>query len=406
MSTNSKSANNRYLKLHHDTWVYCRRVPKDLKHLYPNKTNITISLKTSSVKAARIKRDKLNGELAAQLQGAYSPDRMQFKQYLEQVKPYVGALQANDSAIDFDDVLPRNDIAKAAFRQEVYGDNQHAYSYTLLEGLNSLLGRSSNATPDTVSKLRNATERFLLFLKARDIPLREIHKKQVVEYVDYLGQEYAHGTITAHLSRLKSVWVHAYKLGEIDQKISPFCDHDLSKYRGEGTQQKQLFSKHQLQQILRECPENIKNVVRLGLFTGARLNEICNAHEELIDGVRCMVIKKSKTASGVRVVPLPPQVDDITLPLCIETKTTGRAFSRFKVERITDDKTRSFHSLRVHYTTAAQRAKVEEFETATLVGHKAGQTMSYGYYAKSDVKKLLESATVIANQVEREWLVD
>ncbi|MGU3843679.1 DUF6538 domain-containing protein, partial [Vibrio diabolicus] len=128
MTTNSKSVNNRYLKLHHDNWVYCRRIPKSLQHLYPNKTNLTISLKTSSIKIARMKRDRINGELATQMQGSYSSERMEFKQYVEQLKPYVGALQQADSAIDYDDVLPRNEIAKAAYRQELYGDNQHAYT--------------------------------------------------------------------------------------------------------------------------------------------------------------------------------------------------------------------------------------------------------------------------------------
>lgn len=405
MTTNSKSVNNRYLKQHHDTWVYCRRIPKSLQHLYPNKTNLTISLKTSSIKIARMKRDRINGELATQMQGSYSSERMEFKQYVEQLKPYVGALQQADSAIDYDDVLPRNEIAKAAYRQELYGDNQHAYTYTLRESLNSLLGRSESLSTETTSKLKNSVERFLLFLNAPDIPLREIHKKQVVSYVELLGSEYAHGTITAHLSRLKSVWVHAYKLGEIESKVSPFCDHDLSKYRGEGTKQKQLFSSSQLKQILQDSPEPVKDLVRLGIFTGARLSELCNAHEEIIEGVRCMVIKKGKTAAASRRVPLPSRLQDITLPLGLDTKAAGRIFSRFKIASITTDSSRSFHSLRVHYATAAQRASVPEFDVAKLIGHKTGQTMSYNYYAKEDIKRLAQTVEIVAQQVDKEWLI-
>lgn len=405
MATNNKSPNNRYLKLHHDTWVYCRRVPKALQHLYPNKTNITVSLKTSSVKAARIKRDRINGELAAQMQGAYSAERMQFKQYVEQVKPYAATLRQSDSAIDFDDVLPRNDIAKAAYRQEVYGESQHAYTYTLKEALNSLLGRSDKFTSDTISKLRNSVDRFLMFLKVPDTPLREIRKKQVVDYVEHLGFEYAHGTISAHLSRLKSIWVHAYKLGEIESKVSPFCDHDLSKYRGEGSKKKQLFSSSQLKQILKDAPEPVKDLVRLGLYTGARLGDLCSAHEETLEGVRCMVIKRGKTAAASRIVPIPSNLQDIKLPLGLETKAAGRIFSRFKVASITTDSSRSFHSLRAHFITAAQRACVSEFDVAKVVGHKSGQTMSYGYYAREDIKSVVQTMDKIALQIEKEWLI-
>jgi len=396
--------NNKHLKLHHDTWVYCRRVPKGLQHLYPSKTHITQSLGTSSVKLARIKRDRINGELAAQAQGAYSEDRIQFKAYSEQVKPYAEALKNPSFPLDMDDFLPRNDIAKAAYRQEVYGEMQHAYTYTLKEALNSLLGRSNTSSPETLSKLQSSINRFLLYLKTPDIPLREIHKKQVVEYIEHLGHEYAHGTISGHLSRLRSVWGHAYKLGEIETKTSPFCDHDLSQYRGEGSKQKQLFSSNQLKVILKDSPVLVKSLAKLALFTGARISELCRAHEETIEGVRCMIITKGKTAAAKRLVPLPPQVQDIRLPLGLEAKTAGRIFSHFKVDKITKDSSRSFHSLRAHYSTAAQRAGIKEFDAAKLIGHQSGQTMSYGYYAREDVNKLAEAAAQIANQVEKEWL--
>ncbi|EPN4956221.1 MULTISPECIES: DUF6538 domain-containing protein [Vibrio diabolicus subgroup] len=405
MTTKSKTVNNRYLKLHHDTWVYCRRIPKALQHLYPNKTNLTISLKTSSVKIARMERDRINGQLATQVQGSYSSERVEFKQYVEQLKPYVGALQQADSAIDYGDVLPRNEIAKAAYRQELYGEHQHAFTYTLKEGLNSRLGRDKKLSSETVGKLTNSVEKFLLFLKVPDVPLREIHKKQVVEYVEHLGLQYAHGTISAHLSRLKSVWVHAYKLGEVDTQTSPFCYHDLSKYLGDESTKKQLFSSCQLKQILQDSPDAVKDLVRLGLFTGARIGDLCKAHEETIEGVRCMVIGKGKTLAASRIVPLPNRLHDITLPLGLEVKAAGRIFSRFKVASITNDRSRSFHSLRVHFISAAQRAHASEFNVAKAVGHKSGHTMSYGYYARENLPSIAKTMDIVAEQIDKEWLV-
>ncbi|MGU3842764.1 integrase, partial [Vibrio diabolicus] len=131
----------------------------------------------------------------------------------------------------------------------------------------------------------------------------------------------------------------------------------------------------------------------------------CNAHEEIIEGVRCMVIKKGKTAAASRRVPLPSRLQDITLPLGLDTKAAGRIFSRFKIASITTDSSRSFHSLRVHYATAAQRASVPEFDVAKLIGHKTGQTMSYNYYAKEDIKRLAQTVEIVAQQVDKEWLI-
>ncbi|WVE30772.1 integrase, partial [Vibrio natriegens] len=146
-------------------------------------------------------------------------------------------------------------------------------------------------------------------------------------------------------------------------------------------------------------------LVRLGLFTGARIGDLCKAHEETIEGVRCMVIKKGKTPAASRIVPLPSRLKDITLPLGLEAKAAGRIFSRFKVASITNDRSRSFHSLRVHFISAAQRAHASEFDVAKAVGHKSGHTMSYGYYARENLPSIAKTMDIVAEQIDKEWLV-
>jgi integrase/recombinase XerC len=399
------SINNQYLKKHHDTWVYNRRVPKELQNSYQGKSHITKSLGTCSIRQARLHRDKINGEIASLLQRTYSSERIEFKLYLKELRPYAGALKDKECLLDYDDILPRNPIAKAAYRQEVYGDVDHQFTITIKESLNSLLSHKANMSHDTSSKIKNSLNRFLIYLSIDDLPLKDLNKRQVVEYIQHLDCEFAHGTIVAHLSRLRSIWTHAYQMGEIMIKTSPFCDHDLSQYRGQGSKPKQLFSKTQLHQIINECPDSVKDLVRLGLFTGARLSELCTADVEIIEDIKCLVIRKGKTESAVRIIPVPPQVDDIQLPLNLDTKAAGRVFSRFKVSEITDDSTRSFHSLRNHFITASERASLKEFDVAHVVGHKTGTTMSFGHYARHDVKRLAETVNKTADQIEIEWLL-
>jgi integrase/recombinase XerC len=403
-STSSISNKNKYLKLHHDTWIFSRRVPKVLKHFYPNKTHITKSLETSSVTAARLHRDRINGQLAAKALGSFSSDRMQFKNYLERVALYTGALKDDICSLDYDDVLPRNPIAKAAYRQEIHGDTAHLFGVTLKETLGNLLNHKTNMSGDNISKLKNSMNRFLIYLSMDDIALNVIHKKQVVEYIQYLANEYSHGTITAHLSRLKSIWIHAYHMGDIKDKTSPFCDHQLSQYKGTPSKPKQLFNKTELHKVLNDCPSGLKDLVRLGLYSGARISELCAADVEDVDGVKCLVIRKGKTASAARFIPVAPQVADIALPLSLDSKAAGRLFSRFKMADVTTDSTRSFHSLRAHFITASQRANLPEFDVANVVGHQTGATMSFGHYARPDIKRLYEAVRVTADQIDSEWL--
>jgi integrase len=252
--------------------------------------------------------------------------------------------------------------------------------------------------------MQSGLSRFLIYLCVDDIPLKAITKRQVVEYIQHLGSEFAHGTIVAHLSRLKSIWTHAYQMGEIKEKISPFCDHDLSQYRGDASKPKQLFSKEQLHKVLNECPDSLRDLVKLGLYTGARLSELCTADVEMIEGIKCLVIRRGKTESAARIIPIAAQVEHIKLPLNLDTKAAGRAFSKFKVSEVTGDSTRSFHSLRNHFITASQRASLKEFDVAHVVGHKTGSTMSFGHYARHDVKRLAEAVKGTANQIEIEWL--
>ncbi len=116
------------------------------------------------------------------------------------------------------------------------------------------------------------------------------------------------------------------------------------------------------------------------------------------------MVQKGKTDSAARYIPLAEQVADLPLPLKIDHKAAGRTFSRFKVSQITDDSTRSFHSLRNHFITAGQRAEgLSEFDVAYVAGHKTGATMSFGHYARHDVKRLKQTVDTIAAQIEWEW---
>ena len=45
-----------------------------------------------------------------------------------------------------------------------------------------------------------------------------------------------------------------------------------------------------------------------------------------------------------------------------------------------------------------------KFDVAYVAGHKTGATMSFGHYARHDVKRLKQTVDTIAAQIEWEWL--
>ena len=148
------------------------------------------------------------------MQSALSPERETFKKHLQVAEEYAEGIKDVNSGLFYDDFFPRTPIAHAAYRQVAYGETNHPYTYTIKEALSSLLARKTSLSDDTKQKINSSLKRFLTFMGVNDIGLQDIDKKSVVAYVEHLGDEYAHGTIAAHLSRLKSIWTHAFQLGE------------------------------------------------------------------------------------------------------------------------------------------------------------------------------------------------
>ncbi len=76
----------------------------------------------------------------------------------------------------------------------------------------------------------------------------------------------------------------------------------------------------------------------------------------------------------------------------LEGKAMSRWFSRIKTANISTDTTKSFHSFRKMFSTAMQRSGVDELEASAILGHKRGNTMTYGYYSEGYTLPQLKEA--------------
>jgi len=161
-----------------------------------------------------------------------------------------------------------------------------------------------------------------------------------------------------------------------------------------------------------------KWVVLIGMYSGMRLNEICQLYLDdvaEVDGVLCFKVtderedQKLKNAPSKRLVPVHSKIAE-GLKVYVKTlKVKGkvRLFPEFKLDQngygsktskwfnrtfknklgITD-KGKVFHSFRHTFITALKRQAIEETLVKALVGHTE-DSMTYGHYGRGHEIKAL-----------------
>ena len=425
----------KYLKKrkNRDVWLFSKRIPKQIQHLYEGKEVYTKSLKTSCIKTARLRRNAILAEMSLKEEQAIDGGRATFVSFYKTLKeakeihgydPY-----GSHHNIDVEDVTNTNlypEIQQEAFRAVYLGETPIKYTCTLRESMSEWLELNRNKNKDTISKVKSTTERFLKHCGVFDLPLLSIERSSVVNFIHELSGECSVSTIRAHLSRLKTVYKHAWDMGHIKNKDNPFADHSLAHLEARKEKKpKQLFSREQIHLLVKWADEqtakgsNMGLLFRLGLFTGSRIGELCRIKVKDVytdSGITAIKIRVGKTSSAQRTVPLTDslasEVKQLTDGKDPESKLLGlngdkasRDFSRFKVANVSKDSSQCFHSLRVHLSTAMLRAGIQEHRSAFIVGHEGGKTMTYGYYAKGDELKTLKEYVDRAEAIiQRDWL--
>jgi integrase len=426
-------SDTKYLKKrkNRDVWLFSMRIPYAIQHLYEGKAVFTKSLQTACVKTARLRRDQLLAQISHQKEQAIDGGRSTFISFyntLTEAKsiyggsdPYSVYNQLDTSILVGTEKHP--DIQRDAQAAVSTGVIPVEYSYTLREAMNDWLTRNQHKNKDTLSKIKSTSERFLRHCNKHDMPLMLIDRGSVVSFIEELINDYSPSTVSGYLSRLKTVYKHAWSMAKINKKDNPFESHTLAHYeKVKESRQRQLFSRAQVQQIVQWAEsegESINLLVQLGLFTGCRIGEICNVtpNDVHIEGeLMALYIRQGKSQAAKRTVPLPKVLHELVRNRLLKTnpdesligmvgKKASRIFSEFKTNNITKDSSLVFHSFRVHMSTAYKRAKVAEPDAAFNIGHKGGKTLTYGYYAKADelqeAAKAVEQAAII---IQRDWL--
>jgi integrase len=255
-----------------------------------------------------------------------------------------------------------------------------------------------NVATKTIDQQQSKLEKLSAYLAKEGKPL---DFDTVSAWLDSL--KLASKTLTQYLLAGNVFWKWAMKHDtrwreDFKDKANPFENHELPQTRGKERvdSQRKDFQPKEIAVLhaaaLAADHTTLANLILLGAYTGARIEELCQLRVEHVikpDGIESFDIVDSKTAAGIRVVPVHPALTRIVERLKNDSKdgylipsdsknkygirsdALSKAFGRLKDAHGYGPQ-HVFHSIRKTVITQLHRAGVQGILIAELVGHETG----------------------------------
>jgi len=271
--------------------------------------------------------------------------------------------------------------------------------------------------PKTIDQQESKLDKLSAFLKEKE---RSLDFDAVSAWLDSL--KLASKTLTQYLLAGNVFWKWAMKHDvrwreDFKDRANPFENHDLPQVRGKAktdTQRKD-FNLEDISKLhaaaLTEGHAILADLILLGTYTGARIEELCQLKAEHViepDGIKSFDIVDSKTAAGIRVVPIHPALSALVDRMVEQSKggylvpsdsknkygirsdALSKAFGRLKKAQGFGPQ-QVFHSIRKTVVTQLDRASVRWTLIAELVGHETGTTTMDVYSQGATAAQKLEA---------------
>ncbi|MBA1220002.1 tyrosine-type recombinase/integrase [Pseudomonas fulva] len=229
-------------------------------------------------------------------------------------------------------------------------------------------------------------------------------------------------TKTQYLCSFNAFYKFMFNDANFRQKflINPFMNHAINKVRRGARKEevRKAFTKDQVKSLydnaVSQGKSKLADLIQLGAYTGARIEEICQIKLEdlvTVDGVYCFDIKQSKTNAGERLVPIHSKI----LPMVerlkkdskdgyllktnrggkygVKSKEMSSDFSAFKIA-LGYSKELVFHSFRHTMVTELERADIKNILVMSIVGHEVGGSLSMTFdrYSEGPTPKAKKEA--------------
>lgn len=228
---------------------------------------------------------------------------------------------------------------------------------------------------DDFQKLKpNTQENYeLAFARMREIHGVSLNNLTLSKMQDVVGQMTASGGKFAKIV-LKNVLQYAIRHEMIEPGRDALVQYVQTSCRQNYTVQRKVFT-----------PEEIRSAPRwlqVMIYTGLRVGEFSALTEKDIDKIsRCITVRKSKTAAGVRKVPIAKCILDFVAPPGMSVRYIQKQVAMYG---------HTPHDARHTFVSMMADAGIDERITKACVGH-AGSGITETVYTHLDLTTLLNA---------------
>lgn len=274
--------------------------------------------------------------------------------------------------------------------------------------------REKGLQEKTIAQYKSDLELLTTYLPTLDLLIFE----NINNWIKNLAKigNFSPSSVTRIIASCRNFFNHLKYIGEIpeDAKVPFVIPIEFKKSKKSKARNKTEpwlpFESDEVENLYQEAVNKndwtLGQLILIGAYTGARIEEICSLKKENINlKNESIKIENAKTEAGNRIIPIHKDIvpviqfmlmnDDsyliekLTLSKYQDrSNAIGKRFGRLK-NTLGFSKRYVFHSIRKTFTTKMADASVPEFITADIVGHEI-QTMTYGLYkgdTSLDVKK-------------------
>lgn len=396
-------------------WYAVVTIPKDLRATL-GAVKFIQSLKTHNKQEAQLKAYPLITKWKAEIAKAKGNTSAVFDEALLWKRDIAAADPSDEHNHGTAEPIIDALIERAEALAIIHGEAKATEFYSAAMGLRTPMQplyeewkHQLDLAPKTMDQMNRDVERFVTHIKF----LEAVTPRAVKLWADSLALEGAtHSSLKRILGSCKSLWTYLRRSSQIElDKPDPFAGAMLlvSIKVAKNKQERTGFTSDDLAKIYQAALTNqdqpLADIIALGAYTGARINELACLKVTDITDSQSIMITDAKTKAGIREIPIHPAIIDLVARLCRDSNSgylilsksenqydnrsdaLSKRFGRLKGSMGFNKGSHVFHSIRKTLVTLMERTGASEGVAADIVGHEK-KTITYGLYSMGS---LLES---------------
>ncbi|MEZ5836512.1 MAG: tyrosine-type recombinase/integrase [Geminicoccaceae bacterium] len=432
---------NQYIHQRRQGWYVRVTVPPTLRPVL-GKAHVIRSLKTRDVETARMRRwgvlAQVNEWFSEVRSGGYKPLRSDLPRHASctegpsaPVRREQGRSQATTRPVaQTSNPADTSSAHPPAAVEPVSAPKAQPPTITNLMEL-WLKEAGENFTKQTAFQHKTAIDLFVASRKG-SILVDTVSRRVAGDFIStvLLASERKPKTINRIISSLSSMWRWAVRRGLAAD--NPWTSQSVAPTRQSRLEKKRPYQPAELRKLLLSDPAMnvgcryggaLRDLIRLGLLTGARINELCELRKADVDLANMTIsIREGKTHNAVRTIPLHSSLsgflkrrlesgdDEFVFaeltPGGPDGKRSWYASKRYTALRraiLGEDRAVDFHSFRRTFATYLEHASTMDSSInasviAELMGHSK-QTLALNLYSGGLKVEHLRGAIVMLDKV-------